>query len=214
MKKGLSTLFLICTADLLYGQTWNNLVSNNSFEATENEQDFGVLNVMNSSVNELLKSDPNDSVRCNCNFLFLQLGGVPTIFNLGYGREFNSKHRFSFEPMTGVGLGFFESVRPPYYNLEYLLKFRTNYNFHRQHNLFMEVGAEYVFNPWYIGNKEKYYAGCDNGGVCPDTYFLYFGSLGYQFSIKKFSVSIMLFVNYYQSDFYPIPAIDVKYIFK
>ena len=170
-----------------------------------------------------LSARSNDSlkVRSNQGLVFAQFGGVPSIFILGYGHEFRTDKKLSLGILSGIGMDFIR-FRP--FNIETELKGRIQYNFNRKNALIFEIGSQYVFNPWYMKDPDKYFPDCSLQR-CPDALFNHFIDIGYRHTFENgLSLIGQLYCNYYDGRFVQVglapnfylpilPGLEVSYSF-
>ncbi|MCB9222761.1 MAG: hypothetical protein H6582_01185 [Crocinitomicaceae bacterium] len=145
------------------------------------------------------KSNDTLNVKNHQSLVFAQFGGVPSIYIVGYGHEFRKDKNLTWGVLGGFGMDFIRFQ--PYYNIETELKGRIQYNFDRKNALIFEIGSQYVFNPWYMTDPDKYFPDCKSQR-CPDALFNHFFDIGYRHSFQNgLSLIGQLYCNYYDGFF-------------
>lgn len=152
------------------------------------------------------------NVKSNQGLVFAQFGGVHSIFHVGYGYEFRKDKKFSFGFLGGIGMDFIRFR--PQYNIESIIKARLQYNFNSKNALLVEFGTQYIFNPWYESDQDKYFPNCSLQR-CPEPYLTQFVNVGYRHSFQNgLSLIGQVYLNYYDNRFfYVFPGFEINYSF-
>ncbi|MBD3636826.1 MAG: hypothetical protein HUJ25_05735 [Crocinitomicaceae bacterium] len=163
-------------------------------------------------ISTVAKSNDTLNVKSNQGLVFAQFGGVQSIFHVGYGHEFRKDKKFTIGILGGIGMDFIRFR--PHYNIETIVKARLQYNINIKNALILELGTQYIFNPWYESDPDKYFPDCSSQR-CPEAYFTQFINVGYRHSFKNgLSLIGQVYLNYYDNRFfYVYPGFEIDYSF-
>lgn len=190
------TFILFCCCQIIFSQTWQNIIPNYSFE----NHDLTGWNAGYKNSNLFKKLDIQDSIKSTKKHqIFGEVLGAGGYYSLGYERIFLNFERF--ELSASIGFTNIHFTKPKF-SFGFPLSVNSRIKFLNFNGVDFGLTVGNFINVWSMIDQDKYF-NCPTGVCIPPIRILPSFHAGWVFRLNKFTISPRFYGFLYTSSNIP-----------